>query len=365
VASLKKLLLGVAVLFALLLAAYLTADFVVNAATRRVIDHVRAEGNRHGVRVLDFLYEDALFVLPATVYWTGVEATAHVETQSFLPHGKDVELKIEKASFHMDSFSERTFRLRMRDIMINVLDRREDAPPNGTGKALNMIKGKEATVHFKVKSLTPNGIARLAEEAAGGLRDFFLTGRSSLPISFSGVVSFPRDGKVLHSRIMVERRDGSSTLVMDEEDVVIISRKLNLETPLTSAEAKLVSRNPLKAHRLFQVRTYARSRSTDAHRSDSAVPEDAYRHVLWSYLLTKEFGEVFAEEVTDAHEKGNTGNTGEERLMDINNNEIGREYALRGRDEQELLKLTLTDPRVLRKPSSPGPEESAGEKEPL
>jgi hypothetical protein len=95
------------------------------------------------------------------------------------------------------------------------------------------------------------------------------------------------------------------------------------------------------------------------------VPEDAYRHVLWSYLLTKEFGGAFAVEVTNAHETGKTGNTREERLMDINNNEIGREYARRGEEEQELLKLTLTDPRVIRKPAPPRPGGFTGRKEPL
>jgi len=362
---LKKLLLGVTALFALLLGACLAADLAVDAATRRVIDYVRAEGLKNGVRILDFAYEDALFALPATVYWTGVAATAHVETQSFLPHGKDIELKIERASFRMDSFPERTFRLRIRDIMVNLLERGENAPRGGAGRARNLIKGKEATVLFKVKSLKPDGIARLAEEAAGDLRDFFLTGRSSVPITFSGIVSFPHDGRVLHSRIMVERQDGRSTLVMDEEDVVIISRRFNLQNALTAAEIRIVSRNPLRAHRLFQIRTYARSRSREARRSDSAVPGDAYRHVLWSFLLTKEFGEEFAEKVTDAHETGKTGNTREERLMDIINNRIGREYARKGRDERELLKLTLADPRVVREPPSPRPEVSADKRGPL
>jgi len=361
---LKKILLGVTVLLAFLLGAYLTAVFVADSATRMAIDHVRAEGRRHGVRVLDFFYDETLFVLPATIYWRGVEITARVEKPSFLLRGRDLELKIEKASFQMDSFSERAFRLRMRDIRIDLPWSGEDVPGSGAGKELTLIKGKEATVRFRIESFTSEGISRMAAAAASDLHSFFLTGKSSVPITFSGTVSFPHDGNILHSRVMVERREGSSVLIMDEEDVVIISRRFNFQRPLTDAEIRLVSRNPLKALRLFQIRTYARGRSMDMRRSDGTVPDDAYRHVLWSFLLTKEFGGEFAERVTEAHELGKTGNTEEERLMDINNNRIGREYARTGKVEEELLKLTLTDPRVVRKPPPLLPPGSAGKGDP-
>jgi hypothetical protein len=346
---LKRLLVAVAVLFSLLLSAYIAADRLVDATSRGFTDYLKAEGLKHGVRVLDHAYEDALLVLPSSVYWRGVEATMRFEKESFLPSDKDVEVKVERISLHMDSLKERTFRLRVREIMVSLLERSGSAQ-GAHAQRHNLAKGREATISLKLDSLSAAGVTRLSREIVGSLKDLLLIGRTPLPVTFSGTISFPRNDRLLHARIMIERRDEASVLVMDEEDVVIISRHFNLEQPLTEAEVKLVSRNPLKAHRLFQIRTYARRRSRSARRADSTVPQDAYRHVLWSYLLTQEYGEDLAEEVTDAHEQGKTGNTREEMSMDLANNRIGREYARRGRGEDQLLELTFTDPRVVREP---------------
>jgi hypothetical protein len=80
------------------------------------------------------------------------------------------------------------------------------------------------------------------------------------------------------------------------------------------------------------------------------VPEDAYRHVLWSYLLTKKFGPEFAEIVTDAHETLPT-NTAAERRMDFHNNRIGRDYAQRGIRRERILWLVKNDVNVIRYPN--------------
>jgi len=57
---------------------------------------------------------------------------------------------------------------------------------------------------------------------------------------------------------------------------------------------------------------------------DPLFPDDAYRHVYWSWLLTREFGAAFAERVTDAHEEGTTYEYGEAaRRMDLRNNALG------------------------------------------
>ncbi len=80
------------------------------------------------------------------------------------------------------------------------------------------------------------------------------------------------------------------------------------------------------------------------------MPEDAYRHVLWSFLLTRTYGPEFARRVTDAHEIGDTGNTEADHRMDYNNNDIGRRYAAEGVQEAELLGRVRTDGRVVRSP---------------
>jgi len=52
--------------------------------------------------------------------------------------------------------------------------------------------------------------------------------------------------------------------------------------------------------------------------------QDAFRHIVWSALNTRDVGEKSAKEIGDAHE-ANKEQSADERLMDLENNAIGRE----------------------------------------
>ena len=100
---------------------------------------------------------------------------------------------------------------------------------------------------------------------------------------------------------------------------------------------------------IMSITSEARRTARESHARDRSIPEDAYRHVLWSYLLTRAFDEPFAQQVTDAHEILPT-NTAAERRMDYINNLIGREYARRGVTQNQILYLVHNDPQVVRSP---------------
>ena len=147
-------------------------------------------------------------------------------------------------------------------------------------------------------------------------------------------------------------KNGAGTV--DKEVIRAIAREMyelgEMESELTEAEIELLSRYPEEMVRLAQIADYARTRAGEAHREDPDVPEDAYRHVLWSCLLTKEYGEKFAEEVTDAHETGDTGDTQAEHEMDYANNAAGRRYALMGYDENDILERVIQDHKAIKRP---------------
>jgi len=137
---------------------------------------------------------------------------------------------------------------------------------------------------------------------------------------------------------------------MSPGDVRMISKSLHEE--LTKTEISLLSTHPLLAPALFKIRNHARVQSEAAYANDATVSEDAYRHVLWSFLLTKEFGPEFAKQVTDAHEIGAVKPASEaDHNMDYNNNKVGRDYAKAGYAENMLLGLVRTDPQVIRAPA--------------
>jgi uncharacterized protein RhaS with RHS repeats len=64
-------------------------------------------------------------------------------------------------------------------------------------------------------------------------------------------------------------------------------------------------------------------------------PQDAYRHCLWSYLMTQRLGPEQAERLGSGHEAagGRGGQPSGEEAMDSSNNQAGRECGLdRNRD---------------------------------
>jgi hypothetical protein len=108
---------------------------------------------------------------------------------------------------------------------------------------------------------------------------------------------------------------------------------------------------------LLRIRDRAEMAAQRAALQDPNFPEDAYRHTLWSYLLTKMYGEKFAKEVTDAHEAFADEEEIEKmgRLsfeyasyQDLINNGVGRQYAAMGYPESAILERVLTDPAIIR-----------------
>jgi hypothetical protein len=76
--------------------------------------------------------------------------------------------------------------------------------------------------------------------------------------------------------------------------------------------------------------------------------------MLWSYLLSAEYGTEFAEKVTDAHELGSS-NTAAESRKDLANNALGRSLYTARVPVGNLADLVEDeDPRVALNPIEPG-----------
>ena len=140
----------------------------------------------------------------------------------------------------------------------------------------------------------------------------------------------------------------------DKQTIKAYSRQLRdqglLDVELTDAEVEVISKYPDRAQRVAEISLDATIRAKQLYKDDRTIPEDVYRHIFWSYWLTKEYGPEFAELVTDAHEIGDTHDTPGESLKDMLNNKLGRDYALRGYSEEEVIERIKTDPDVKRKP---------------
>lgn len=96
---------------------------------------------------------------------------------------------------------------------------------------------------------------------------------------------------------------------------------------LTDAEKKLVASNPNDAIIVYkQMRLAEESSSRNFPNQDMNDESDAFRHFVWSSLLTKELGTVKAKEFLDAHE-ANPLQPESDLKMDRFNNERGQSAA--------------------------------------
>ncbi|HQH25772.1 MAG TPA: hypothetical protein PLP17_00120, partial [Oligoflexia bacterium] len=147
-------------------------------------------------------------------------------------------------------------------------------------------------------------------------------------------------------QIRTVRENAVTRLVLDIADVAELLRYS--EQRFTIAELKMAAEYPFRAPRLFALQQQATAQAKSEYSRDPQVPEDAYRHVLWSYLLTKEFGPEFAELVTDAHEDTAYAEGSGDAQMDLKNNAVGRKYALANLPETLVLSRVRTDPQVIK-----------------
>ena len=328
---------------------YIAASYYADVLAGRLARLVEKE-SRHGrVQVTGIDFEEVTFRPPIKLYLAGLKGRLRFNDSDLLPAGAEAEFLVEKAAFTVEKYRSRLCAVRLRGIQV-----RASRPPDFSGTAAlgthMLLRGREGKIVLHSPSFTMTGMEEAARHFSRALKEFIMTGRAAIPMEFSGTAFFPLDGTYVQSRIFIENRAGVALLRMNEDDVMYLAEQFDLKHPLNEIEADLVASNPLKAPSLLDIRRRASRESEIAHSADRQVPEDAYRHVLWSYLLARKFGAEFAEKVTGAHEEGMTGNTEAEKAMDLQNNKVGIGYALSGRKEQELLRLVMTDPQVVRQP---------------
>lgn len=171
-------------------------------------------------------------------------------------------------------------------------------------------------------------------------------GAGPLAYDVAGTLRFEVKGSSYSARVFVEKGPDVTTLLMDPQDVRAVAA--GLRECLSDDEIRVLSRHPIQAPRMYQIRNFARETAASAAAADKKVPQGSYRHILWNYRLAKELGAPLAKEQTDAHETGNCepDEKGDVHEMDLHNNALGREYAKAGVPESDLIARLLADPRV-------------------
>ena len=113
----------------------------------------------------------------------------------------------------------------------------------------------------------------------------------------------------------------------------------------TAAEKKLMKAHPIQAAKIYNLSQTAVSLTKEYYgNSGHNDNSDAFRHCLWSALITREYGASTAKTWTDAHES-TTPTTQSEKLenqMDLYNNSVGRSLSVSGKSNADIAKSVKT-----------------------
>lgn len=329
-------------------ALFLLADVVLEKVSNKALTYLIAESGSRGIKVHLARFGDVGLRGLAKVRWKKFVAVLNVPHDITIAPGEDIVVSIEELNLSLAKLFKGVAKITAHDIAIRV--ERGIAINKTSGKAQEGLNNGELRVVFPLIG-NGKGISALAlVEIPKRALQFLQQGRTQIPFDFKAESIFKIGKSTIKADITTKNENNEYFLVMSPDDVRRISKKLRED--LTDSEINLLSTHPLLAPALFKIRNRARVKSETARAKDAAVPEDAYRHVLWSYLLTKEFGPEFAKQVTDAHEIGAVKRTSEaDHQMDYNNNKVGRDYAKAGYAEDMLLELAKTDAQVIRIPA--------------
>ncbi|HEX9782257.1 MAG TPA: hypothetical protein VGA56_05930 [Opitutaceae bacterium] len=332
-----------ALIFLLLLgiaagALYAFRDRLAGRVIERGLDRLATLATARGVQLRDIQFADATLTGFGAVAAGKVRGEVMMKRGLVNPGQEALFFEAERISVSAEDLLRGRILVTVLGGLVVVLD------PSGqpTGQQVTDLHG---SVEFTLAWRHLEDSVLLVEEQ---IRRLLREGTFHLPARISGEAQFQILGKWHDVTVTSRAENGVTGLLLDVEDVREIAKAYLL--PLTDAEVDLVARNPVRAPALLRISQQAYASAQAYRRSEPGYPYDAYRHVYWSWLLTREFGTEFSEQVTDAHEIRPTYETSAaSRRMDLNNNAVGRAYALANVPEGEIHRRVLTDPNIIRR----------------
>jgi hypothetical protein len=331
---------------------WLGGSWLLERATRSQLPRVEAFASRGRIAIGEISFESASLVLwPPGAEWRGFSGSARILASGKRP-AKVLPASAKIVTVSIGSWSPLTADVRIEGLELGAgLDpdlAGEELPFNAVESGVEVERVTDGYAELSGMPVNTDPTGTFAE-LADSLRELLTTGATALDLRLGARVHLRVRGVQLSGRLVTERTGDRSVLRLNRDDVEEMASRY--ERPLTGAEKTVLAEYPLRAVALLRIKEYSERLAAALARNDPAnYGEDFSRHVIWSYWLSRVFGESFAERVTDAHEEGDTGNTAAEEAQDLANNAVGRRYAMTGMSESQVLKTIRTDPSIVRTP---------------
>ena len=326
------------VLLLLLAVAYVWVNGALDRMSRRAASQLVELADRKGVEVVDPDFASVRLSGIASATWSDLSATVKLTEAETVVSERPWEVHIDHVTANWSARDPTLISADHITIDAAKLDQDDDAPQRQVE-----LRGFRYQVDLSLSNPRP-----AVRQVVSELVRLISQGNTSRPFEVSGKIVFTLRGEPAEVKAQAVGKNDAYMVLLDRDDVAPLSNRF--DERLTEAEVDIICAKPLRAMRLLEIKESAESAARRANELDATVPQDAYRHVLWSYLLATAYGEPFAKEVGDAHESGETGNTPAERQMDLHNNAIGRRYAAENVKRSDVLSRVMSDANVRREP---------------
>ena len=351
----KKIGISLVVIISLVLATIMALKFVVDKGGELTMRYLIKKGKAKGIFV-----KEPYFVSVNLEGLTGI-VMKDFSMEVLLGKNTSFEMKrnfsvrVPYASLTLESFARRLFLLHMKNIEIVLHPEVPEDSPISEKKSSpfyardpDRIENGELSIQFIFNFLNKQMAAKEANDLSMKFIDLAVNGKSSAQIKFTGLLIFRIKDRGYRAKVFTVRESGGIRLIMDKAALKDIILNVETKDVLGPIEVSLTSRNPLRAPTLLRILNYARDEAHKAFMKNNSVPEDAYKHILWSYYLSKYYGEKFGLEVAEAHEVEDYDESIASNRMDRINDKIGVEYLIKGYPESSLLERCMNDPDVVK-----------------
>ncbi|NJN27320.1 MAG: hypothetical protein HC819_15770 [Cyclobacteriaceae bacterium] len=334
--TLAKTILFLLVVFVI---GYFSANYVLRKLAVNAIATLQPRLEQKGIVIENFDYAHVRMNSYNSCAVTGVDLGFHLNKKMYGKESFNADFSARSITFRFADFNEPSFFFTFKDFSLFIhADGTEDQKT--FGKLENGYMKTRIPLYLK----TPVESAKiiLAE-----MKKLFNQNHTPMDLELEADALLGIDGKEIKVGLFTQRQDNLTYLRLNEQDILKAADEFDLE--LAEKEAQIISEHPGKVPAMIKITRDAKKLSELEKSKNPRFPEDAYRHIYWSYHLTRTFGPELSKEITDAHETL-PGNTKKERSMDYHNNEVARKFADETLSAEEIKDRVLNAPEIIRSP---------------
>jgi hypothetical protein len=337
---LKILIKTTIVLLVLLGIVYISANSILKKVAVKVVEELKPKLEQKGIVIENFNYSNVRLNSYNSVAVAQIDLDFYLNKKMYGKESFHAQFDARSITVRFADFNNPSFFFTLKDFSV-FIEPDEKTEKKPFGKLQNGYLTSRIPVYLK----NPEESAR---EILDEIKILFHENKTPLDLEFEVDVLLGIDDKEVKVGLFTDRKDGLTYLKFDDQDILDAAQLFDLD--LTEKEAEIIADYPSKVPAMIKITRDAKRYSKTETSKDHSFPEDAYRHIYWSYHLTKAFGPELAKEITDAHETA-PGNTKNERLMDYHNNEVGRAYADESLNLDEIKRRVLQSKDIIRNPN--------------